>query len=278
MKPIKYLLKYILIYIPAVLLSASYLQAETLPVSGTREEFTIKPNVTVTLIRPAVRIKGSILVLPGWKHSRLRLLQETDLEKEAMKRGYVLILPEMNTTLYESEYYPESVMKWNTVPGGKWLKENLIPELQRKNLFSKGNKNYVLGYSTGGRGAALLSLEMPELITAAASIAGDFNQSAMPRDRLMTGVYGPSGSFPERWNGRDNPYKRVSEWETPFFAAHAMDDRIVPYSQTSEFIQALKQQKKDFAIRFMDAVKGGHDYSFVKTAIGPALDFFDAAE
>ena len=52
-----------------------------------------------------------------------------------------------------------------------------------------------------------------------------------PKDRLMTGVYGPFTDFPQRWQGKDNPQARVAEWNMPLYLAHSIADNIVPESQ-----------------------------------------------
>jgi putative tributyrin esterase len=245
------------------------------------EELTAGSQIPVTVIYPLKqKIKGNILVLPGWRHSRDRLLKETDLKTEAIRRGYVLILPEMGVTLYESEYYPETTLKWSNVPGRKWILENLLPVLNKKSLFTDKTRNFILGYSTGGRGTALLCLDRPELILGAASISGDFNQASLPNDRLMTAVYGPYSRFKERWTGHDNASFRIKEWKTPLFLSHARDDRIVPFSQSEDFAALIRTHIKNEKLKIpfiFNAVTGGsHDYSNVKTQIIPALNFFDS--
>lgn len=118
----------------------------------------------------------------------------------------------MLTTLYESAYYPETQMKWNPIPGGEFIKNHFIPEIQKRhNLLLPNQNNTLLGLSTGGRGVALIALENPGLFVAGASLSGDFSQENTPDERLMTAVYGSFYQEPLRWKGRDNPMARVSE-------------------------------------------------------------------
>lgn len=205
-----------------------------------------------------------LLVLPGWNFPRTSWVENTSLVKYANKYGYALILPEMEKTLYESSYYPETKLKWNPVPGGKFIKERLIPEIQKRhNLLKKGHHNTMLGLSTGGRGVALIALENSGLFVAGASLSGDFSQENTPKDRLMTAVYGSFTAFPKRWQGKDNPQARVAEWIMPLYLAHGTVDKIVPESQSRLFYEALVKYHGDKIPVQYNAVKGAeHDYKF----------------
>ena len=223
------------------------------------------------------RILPCVLVLPGWDYSRTSWVENTELEKFANERGYALILPEMLQTLYASNYYPETELKWNQVPGGKFIKERFIKEIQtRHNLLRSGQHNTMLGLSTGGRGVALIALENPGLFVAGASLSGDFSQENTPQDRLMTAVYGPIAYFPDRWTGRDNPQSRADEWNMPLYLAHGTADDIVPESQSRLFYEALKQHHDNNIRIEYNAVQGaGHDYQFWGGQLKEVFDFFD---
>ena len=219
----------------------------------------------------------SLLVLPGWDYKRTSWIDNTNLVKYADQYGYALILPEMGKTLYESEYYPETKMKWNSIPGGKFIKERFIPEIQKRhNLLKPGQHNTTLGLSTGGRGVVLIALENPGLFVAGASLSGDFSQDNMPSDRLMTSVYGAFAQFPDRWKGRDNPQKRVDEWKMPLYLAHGTGDRIVPESQSRLFYDALVRHHNGNILVQYNAVQGaGHDYQFWGGQLENVFEFID---
>lgn len=220
-------------------------------------------------------VRGAVVLLPGWKFSRLRWLNETTLPAEAERRGLCLLAPEMGVTLYESQYYPETRMRWSSQPGLRWLLDVFLPEMQARGLLRDGQRNYLLGLSTGGRGVALLSLAKPELWTAAAALSGDFDQRRMPRDRLMQAVYGPIEQFPERWAGADNPQQRLAEWKTPIYIAHGRGDRVVPFEQSERFAAELQRLHPALAQRFV-ALEAGHDFAFWSAQVPPVLDFFQA--
>ena len=218
-----------------------------------------------------------VLVFPGWDFSRSSWVENAPLVEYADRYGYALILPEMGQTLYESAYYPETDLRWNSVPGGEFVRERLIPTIQtRHKLLLPGQHNTLLGLSTGGRGVALVALENPGLFVAGASVSGDFSQENTPEDRLMTAVYGPFSQFQDRWLGRDNPQSRVEEWRMPLYLSHGTADDIVPESQSQLFYQALVKTHGDrIPIRY-EAVEGaGHDYAFWGGQLDEIFEFLD---
>ena len=258
----------------------------TPPTPTTMPEPMLKPGwhrnlsvdgVPYDLYIPANYRSASLLVLPGWNYERTSWVDNTPLVDYADKYGSALILPEMLVTLYESAYYPETTLKWQPVPGGKFIKERLIPEIQKQhNLLLPGQDNTLLGLSTGGRGVALIALENPGLFAAGASLSGDFSQENTPDDRLMTAVYGAFSQFPQRWRGRDNPQARSPEWIMPLYLAHGIDDDIVPESQSRLFYYALRRSRGDSIIVEYHAVPGAaHDYEFWGGQLPAVFEFFE---
>lgn len=209
------------------------------------------------------QILPCVLVLPGWNFPRTSWIENSKLVEYADQYGYALILPEMGKTLYETSYYPETTLKWNTLPGGKFIPIFIKEMQQRHNLLKPGQHNTLLGLSTGGRGVALIALNNPGLFVAGASLSGDFSQENMPGDRLMSAVYGPYKQFPQRWKGKDNPQKRVAEWKMPLYLAHGTADKIVPESQSRLFYNALlKYHQNNLILVYHPVANASHDYNF----------------
>ncbi|MCB1175680.1 MAG: prolyl oligopeptidase family serine peptidase [Leptospiraceae bacterium] len=231
-------------------------------------------GVAVTVYTPAQKpLLGNVLVLPGWKFSPSRWLNETNLQSLADEYRLRLICPAMHSSIYASQYYPETRLKWGPVPGQKWILERLLPDLQSRGVLRADQNNYLLGLSTGGRGVALLALARPNLFRAGAALSGDYDQSALPRDRLMTAVYGAYDRFPERWTGKDNPHQQVSKWQMPLYLAHGTIDRVVPYSQSASFYQALRSAHSGIEV-VLQSPAAGHDFRFWGSQNKPAFDFF----
>jgi S-formylglutathione hydrolase FrmB len=233
-------------------------------------------GVSYDIYVPKQYRERSVLVLPGWNYPRTSWVDNSNLVNLAEKYGYVLILPEMLKTLYESSYYPETQLKWHEKPGGEFIKTRFIPEIQKRhNLLMPGQNNTMLGLSTGGRGVALIALENPRLFVAGASLSGDFSQENTPDDRLMTAVYGAYTKFPERWKGLDNPTSRAAEWVMPLYLAHGTADDIVPEQQSRLFYEELTKNNSNLKIEY-HAVKGaGHDYQFWGRQLPAVFGFFE---
>ncbi len=227
------------------------------------------------------KIIGDILVLPGWSFARARWHRETSIVQHAEQFGFRLVFPEMGVTIYESEYFPESWRKWGPVPGGKWIAEIFIPLMQEQyGLFLKGNRNYVMGLSTGGRGAVLCCIQNPKLFTAAASLSGDFNQHAMPKDRLMAAIYGPCEKFSDRWREVDNPetVAREKKWRTPLYIGHGKMDTVTPFNQSESFFRAVSESNPKLKLVFNAPEEMGHDFTYWDAEVKPVLEFFRSTE
>ncbi len=261
---------------PMALIGANVGWNNNLSVDGIAYDLYIPPNYR-DRASAHPRLRRTLLVLPGWNYPRTSWVENSPLVEYANKYGYALILPEMLKTLYESSYYPETELKWHSVPGGKFIKEQFIPGMQTKHhLLIPGDNNFLLGLSTGGRGVALIALENPDLFVAGASLSGDFSQENTPSDRLMTLVYGSFADFPSRWQGQDNPQARVAEWKMPLYLAHGTDDDIVPESQSCLFYQALKNQLDNQVLIEYHPISGaGHNYQFWGGQLPAVFEFFE---
>jgi len=236
------------------------------------------PSVTSTVpvdvfVPPGGRPAGDVLVLPGWNFSRTEWHTKTTILLLARERGLRMAFPDMLKSLYESRYFPETRMKWGPVPGGEWIRTVFIPTMRTYGFFKEGGANYLLGLSTGGRGVALVSLDNPGLFRAGAALSGDFNQSAMKRDRLMAAVYGPHDGFADRWATVDNPSYRISEWKMPIYLGHGKKDPVVPFEQTHALYKALVAAHPGVPVVLSAPEKAGHDFAYWQSELEPAFDF-----
>jgi len=229
-------------------------------------------SVEVTVYSPP-RIRADVLLLPGYKHDRERWVRETELKHKATELGFQLICPEMSTTIYESAYFPETRSRWKSVPGLVFITDHLLPELARQKITSKSRPFFILGLSTGARGAALIALAKPDTFKAVGMLSGDFDQTRETHDRLITAVYGPYGAHKERWKNSDNSLTRAGEWKHPAYLAHGSKDTIVPSFHTQIFYDAIKARGSDQEI-VLEMPAAGHDYFFWGPYGIRALDFF----
>jgi S-formylglutathione hydrolase FrmB len=233
-------------------------------------------GVPVDIYVPENYSGRNILMLPGWNFPKTGWIDKTELLRYADAEGYALLLPEMGKSLYEGDYHPETRMRWGPIPGGRFIREYLLPAVRKRHsLFLPDQKSYLIGLSTGGRGVALIALENPGAFAAGAALSGDFSQENMPSDRLMTAVYGPYRQFKKRWIGQDNPMARAGEWKMPLYLAHGESDRVVPPAQSRLFYERLRQIHADTIDIVYRSAKGeAHDYRFWNSELEPVFAFF----
>lgn len=231
---------------------------------------------TVDLLFPTGSIKGQILVLPGWNYSRKKCCKESSFCQAALQRGYVLVLPEMGKSLYASAVYHETRKEWAGFPQLKWVTDTLMFYLrQQAGLFKEGQSNYIFGISTGGRGVALIVEHTDMLFKAAAALSGDYDQTKLPTDNLVTAYYGNYTDFKTRWEGEDNPLLNASKVLVPFYLGHGLTDNVVPVEQTRMFYNELKRVNTNLSHVLMLKEQYGHNYEYWDSETDAVLDFFE---
>lgn len=239
------------------------------------EQTLLFGRVKVDVKVPNGPVRGDMLILPGWNFSRNDWCQQSTLCHRALRDGYRIVMPEMGKSIYSSSFFPESRKDWQKYPTRTWLTDTLIPTLQQDYcLFEMGNKNFVLGLSTGGRGVVLVCLHTGTLFTAGAALSGDYDQTLMAGDNLMRGVYGDYATFPERWEGMDNPAMQAAKFRTPLYLGHGKKDDVVPYTQTEHFYEQLAKQNPKLEVMLNLAEEMGHDYDYWNGEVGNMLGFF----
>jgi len=259
-------------------LSIVFLKVESQTKPSIRKNISSKTiivnSIPVDIIQNDSLWTGDILVLPGWNFSRHKWCDSTDLCVKASALGYRLILPEMGESVYSSRYFLETRSDLKKFPTLLWVTDTLIPLLQKKyNIFSK-NKNFILGLSTGARGALLIALKTNALFKAGAALSGDYDQTKIPNDNLMTLFYGSYKNFSERWITVDNPVSQVANLKTAFYLGHGKNDKIVPFSQTQILYDAIRKTKPDLKCA-LHLTNDGHNFKYWRSETDTILTFFE---
>ncbi len=263
------------IHIAFILLSF-FIQYSTIASADTRKTIFIG-KIAVDIVTPETKIKGDILVLPGWGFSKDQWCRHTELCTKALAQGYRLILPEMGKSIYASHYYIESRKDWTIYSTKKWITDTLISELQSKyGVLTTHNANYLLGLSTGARGAVLIGISLPGLFSAVAALSGDYDQTLCTQDNLMTGIYGRYENFPSRWRGEDNPTYSIKSFNMPLYLGHGMKDTVVKPDQTIQFYRLLHKINPKLDIRIHIAEKGAHNFNYWNSEVDSILIFFSS--
>lgn len=233
-------------------------------------------KVTVQVKYPLVDSKGSILLLHGYNLPPLQWCQKTDLCTKALEQGYTLIIPDFGKTTYQEKFYPQTAQAFRVYPTRKWIRDTVIATLQQKlGLLLPGKNNFVLGLSTGARGAALLSVDLPLVFKATACLSGDYDQSQLPSEKIYTLYYGSFNLYKQIWQTDDNLHALVKQWKTPVYLAHGALDKICPVSQTIQFHDLLLKTHPQLKMQYHIAKNQLHDYAFWASQTIPVLHFFD---
>ncbi len=217
----------------------------------------------------------------------------------AERFGFVVVCPDMGVTLYETKYYPETIRKWDDVPGGKWIGEVLVPFLrQRFNLATNSKYTAIAGISAAARGAVLVAENYPELFGAVGALSGYYDPLSLSKGVIHSKVYGEQGKFPERWKTDDNVIEGAATLkDIPIFLAHGKDDTNYHYEQSrlfavkllmlrGNYIESLKNTIKDeetrkkigqTAYRFeLQLIRREyHNWSFWNYMLPKMMNFFD---
>ncbi|PLW92672.1 MAG: hypothetical protein C0592_09710 [Marinilabiliales bacterium] len=222
--------------------------------------------------------KGNILLLHGWNLSPLGWCEQTTLCDELREAGYNVIIPDMGKSMYASEKYPETMNTLADQPLRQWLTEDVFAFLNDSmNVLMGASKNYLIGLSTGARGAFAIGLERPELFDAAIVLSGDYDQTLMPDDNLMIYYYGDYSEFPERWEGKDNLLRRADEWTLPIYIGHAVEDQVVPYSQSDTLFKVLENMGQVYTESHFP-LEYGHNYEYWESETNNILKFIEEVE
>jgi pimeloyl-ACP methyl ester carboxylesterase len=239
--------------------------------------FTIDFNSTpieVIIKMPVVAFKGTIIVLPGWNFPNTGWCDSTELCSTALAKGYALVLPQMGKSIYCEKTYPETRKGWLQYPTRSWMKTTMIPSLQENfNLLIAEQPNFVLGLSTGARGAALLALDLPEIFKGCAALSGDFDQTPFPSDNLYIGYYGQMKQFPERWKKDDNVITHIDSMNVPMYIGHGAKDKVVDLKHSELLVNALKLAGKPH--EFHVDPNAGHTYTYWNSEVKNMLGFFE---
>jgi len=211
-------------------------------------------------------------VLQGWNFPNTSWSDSSDLESLASKAGFYLVMPEMGKSIYHKQNYPKTRKDWQKYPTRIWLVDTLISDLKQKyNLFADHHSNFVMGLSTGGRGAFILAQENPDLFSAGASLSGDYDPSAYPEDNLYRGFF---GSKPELWNDDENPLNYADNWTVPMYFAHGASDSIVPVKHQVLLETFSKNYPNTKDWMFKVDKNAGHNYDFWSKQTREIILFF----
>lgn len=216
----------------------------------------------------------NLLVLPGYNFSDIEWCTKTSLCQKAATLGFNLIFVEVKKSVYLKEHLPQTSELLKTYPTRTWMIDSVYKPLLQSGILSSKNKNYVLGLSTGGRGAAILLLENPQIFSGAACLSGDFDPTLQKNDNLMMSALGPYEKYPLYWKGDNNITNRVKEFQRPLYIAHGKKDRIVPVKQSMVLVERIRKENPNLTLKINFPENAKHDYIFWNAEVDNVLAFF----
>lgn len=204
----------------------------------------------------------------------------TSIASLANRYGIVVVCPQMNKSLYETAFYPETDYKWNIIPGGKYIGESLIKFLNEKfSLATKKEGTGIMGVTAGARGAILVAENYSEKFGAAAGISGYYDQSTMQTSRMIESVYGSYRKNQQRWESEDNALKLAERLRgVHVYIYHGeRNDAFNPIQSKLMAIRLKQLQKKDssYSIVYKEGKTGGYGWLYWKGQVEPVMDFMN---
>lgn len=220
--------------------------------------------------------RANLLVLPGWNHSALRWCSKTRLCVEARRRGFNAVLVDMQKSLYLKAPYPETSKELSRYPTRGWLVDTVWKGLIKEGVVDAKLKAFVMGLSTGGRGAVVLGMEHPRVFSGVATLSGDFSPEMSKGDRLMIQALGRFTDFPDRWRSDCDLMRRAHEMKLPIYIGHGKADRVVPSGQSEAFYQALLTVKSSAKVTAHFPERRNHSYEYWDSEVVSVLEFFES--
>jgi pimeloyl-ACP methyl ester carboxylesterase len=202
---------------------------------------------------------GTLILLHGWNHSPEHWTNNMQFVIQALKNGYDVVLPDFGKSMYALNRFKETRMDLATTATRSWMNNTLIKSLFKTHLRNKNDKVYLIGISTGARGAVLLAQDNIFSFKGIVAISGDYCPQTMQNDKLMTAYYGSYTKYKDRWLNNDNPQRNIQLTKTPTLLIHGKQDFVVPFNQSKElFLEAQKKGLRN--ITYFEDPAGKHDF------------------
>jgi S-formylglutathione hydrolase FrmB len=221
-------------------------------------------SVTVSLYFPKSYKAGmnrTLILLHSYGKSSSEWEKTSGAAKLADEYGIILVCPDMGKTIYENEYFEETIIKWNALPGGKWIPKVLIPYLQKeKDLCTDRKRTGIAGLEIGARGALLAAARNPEMFGFAGGISGMYDSGSAMRFEGFNALYGKYKDNKDRWENADSIITLAPQLSgTVIFLSHGNKERNPSIDQSQLVLIKLAQLKKK---------QGGFQYRFFEKGWG----------
>jgi hypothetical protein len=207
--------------------SGSWLKNLSVPYSGSEGSFSVPAQMYFPDGYKSGDAVRTLVLLHPYGKNLTEWERFAAVKRYANEKRYVLVCPDMGKTVYESEYYPETMVKWQPLPGGQWIPKALIPWLRAEfSLCLTRETTGIAGVGFGARGAILAAERNPEMFGFAGGISGTYDAESAPSSSAFTGVYGKYKENKDRWMTVDNAITLAPNLrDTIVFMAHGKRER-----------------------------------------------------
>jgi len=210
--------------------------------------------------------RGTVILLHGWNLSPLSWCDQTSFCNELLSMGYHVIIPDMGKSVYASQYYHETIKTMAMYPQLPFVLDTLLPFLQDSiHILNNSHNNYLIGYSMGARGALAIAENTENIFSRLVLISGEYDQTLMPEDNILTMYFGSYQQFPERWEGKDNLLRNIDKLNIPVLILHGKNDDVISALQSDTLAKVLENKNKFYIKTIYNNY--GHDFDFVQKTI-----------
>jgi S-formylglutathione hydrolase FrmB len=197
----------------------------------------------------------------------------------ANEQNWVLVAPNMKSSIYESEFFSDSRYQWAPVPGALWLTDVFIPQMRKHwDVFRSRETSAVVGAGNGARGAILITSRRPELFRYIGCLSGYFDNETMTRYMPLRNHYGEYKANKERWVNSDNAVRRAEALvDHVIFVSHGTDDYQYHIDQSLLLgikINEVRKRSGKTKFRFVSQKGRVHDWNAFNTALPEMAAFF----
>ena len=210
--------------------------------------------------------RGTVILLHGWNLSPLSWCDQTSFCNELLSMGYHVIIPDMGKSVYASQYYPETVKTMAMYPQLPFVLDTLLPFLQDSiHILNNSHNNFLIGYSMGARGALAIAENTENIFSRLVLISGEYDQTLIPEDNILTMYFGSYQQFPERWEGKDNLLRNIDKLNIPVLILHGQNDDVISAIQSDTLAKVLENKNKFYIKTIYNNY--GHDFDFVQKTV-----------
>ncbi len=240
-------------------------------------------TVPVKLYFPKNYSKSSrtVIALHDYDGSMNSWQNNTNIAYYANMYNMIIVCPNMPRTVYESQFFDETKVKWNEMPAALWIGTMLIPYLKNTaGLKIDKSSLGVCGFSIGARGALRIGELYSDTVGAIACLSGYYDMLAHIKNHMFVAVYGKYNDNTQRWAAYDNAIDDAKNLKSvAVFLAHGNKDSRVPMEQSFMLALKLKQLQKEYKsgynFTFVEKKYKMHDWNFCQSALPEMMAFFN---